>query len=248
MFEDALLLIAVDEEDLESIDRLIKERNIDIDKLLVLSSVDYNNKTLMYYIVRTGTIKVARFLLENGADIHKTNPSSAHGGNLMYETLLMTTVKYNLIEMSQFLIECGVNINWSDIYGNTALNNACRNKNIEIIKLLLKNGAIITQNTMSTLTSTHYTTYNHNVHVKIIKILLDVDTTKYIMSNYSNNLIVIIAIQEIEIERLNEKTEQLEKEVKILNSRIEELEYRPGGPGYIDTKKRFEQMSIIHDI
>jgi len=39
-----------------------------------------------------------------------------------------------------------------------------------------------------------------------------------------------------------------EKRIKELEEENNDLKYKPGGPGYFDAKKSFEQMSIIHDI
>jgi len=35
---------------------------------------------------------------------------------------------------------------------------------------------------------------------------------------------------------------KMEKEIKVLKEQNNELMYRPGGPGYIETKTRFESM------
>ncbi len=65
----------------------------------------------------------------------------APSNNCNFETSLMGAVQKGHKEMAQLLLEKNADVNYEDLYGNTALDYAQRNGNKEIEKLLLKYGA-----------------------------------------------------------------------------------------------------------
>ena len=76
-------------------------------------------------------IDIVRFLVENGADIHRPN---VNGG-----TCLINSVQS--VELCQFLIEQGASVNAVDNSGNLALHYAIREGRFDAVRLLLKHGS-----------------------------------------------------------------------------------------------------------
>ena len=76
-------------------------------------------------------IEVVKYLVENGADIHKPN---INGG-----TCLINSVQS--VELCKFLIEKNADVNAQDNSGNLALHYAIREGRIETVKLLLKHAS-----------------------------------------------------------------------------------------------------------
>lgn len=66
--------------------------------------------------------------------------------NYLHRALMLPTMQPS-VEMIQHLIDCGINVDAIDVYGNSPLHYACRLKNSKIIKVLL--GANIEKNTVN---------------------------------------------------------------------------------------------------
>ena len=77
-------------------------------------------------------IDVVKLLVENGADIHKPN---INGG-----TCLINSVQS--VDLCQYLIQKGTNVNAQDNSGNLALHYAIREGRFQTVKLLLKHGSL----------------------------------------------------------------------------------------------------------
>ena len=144
--------------DKEAFDKAAYEGNIGIFKLLLKNGADaqakikYEENTILFSAASGGNIEIVKLLIEHGAD--------AKLKNKYYESpLAHVTTK----EIAELLIEKGADVNaqkqikrvssFSSTfpsnphykgqieYGSTPLMNAINRENIEIIKLLLENGA-----------------------------------------------------------------------------------------------------------
>ncbi|MDX1924039.1 MAG: ankyrin repeat domain-containing protein, partial [Rickettsiaceae bacterium] len=82
-------------------------------------------------------IDVAKFLIENGADIKEID---RYGNSLLHNACN----KRN-IDVAKFLIENGADIKEIDRYGNSLLYNACNKRNIDVAKFLIENGADVNE-------------------------------------------------------------------------------------------------------
>lgn len=82
--------------------------------------------------VKTGSIKMAKLLIENGASV---NPP------FQYNSPLMEAVSENKAEMAKFLVENGSDVNATMKNGRTALMDSVSSVNTEIARLLVENGA-----------------------------------------------------------------------------------------------------------
>ncbi|XP_050988128.1 B-cell lymphoma 3 protein homolog isoform X1 [Labeo rohita] len=95
---------------------------------------NYEGLTPLHLAVQNGDKKLARILLKSGAEINA-------GDNKSGRSPLVHAVENNFTDMVIFLIESGCDVNAQSYSGNTALHSACGRGHIEIVRVLLKNGA-----------------------------------------------------------------------------------------------------------
>ncbi|XP_043116799.1 nuclear factor NF-kappa-B p100 subunit [Puntigrus tetrazona] len=95
---------------------------------------NYEGLTPLHLAVQNGNKKLAKILLENGAEINA-------GDNKSGRSPLVHAVENNFTDMVIFLIESGCDVNTQSYSGNTALHSACGRGHIEIVRVLLKSGA-----------------------------------------------------------------------------------------------------------
>ncbi|KAL7887308.1 hypothetical protein AOLI_G00050290 [Acnodon oligacanthus] len=99
-----------------------------------LDSRNYEGLTPLHLAVQEGNKKLAKMLLDSGADINAVDIKSGRSP-------LIHAVENNCMEMVNFLIENGCNVNAQSYSGNTALHSACGRGEVEAVRVLLKNGA-----------------------------------------------------------------------------------------------------------
>ncbi|XP_052003440.1 NF-kappa-B inhibitor cactus-like [Xyrauchen texanus] len=95
---------------------------------------NYEGLTPLHLAVQNGDKKLAKMLLDSGAEFNA-------GDNKSGRSPLIHAVENNSNDMVNFLIESGCNVNAQSYSGNTALHSACGRGQIEIVRILLKNGA-----------------------------------------------------------------------------------------------------------
>ncbi|XP_056617944.1 B-cell lymphoma 3 protein [Triplophysa dalaica] len=95
---------------------------------------NYEGLTPLHLAVQNRDKKLAKILLDRGAEINS-------GDNKSGRSPLMHAVENDCIDMVSLLIESRCDVNAQSYSGNTALHSACGRGRIEIVRLLLKNGA-----------------------------------------------------------------------------------------------------------
>ncbi|XP_051720217.1 B-cell lymphoma 3 protein homolog isoform X1 [Ctenopharyngodon idella] len=95
---------------------------------------NYEGLTPLHLAVQNGNETLTRLLLESGAEINA-------GDNKSGRSALIHAVENNSNDMVILLIESGCDVNAQSYSGNTALHSACGRGQIEIVRVLLKNGA-----------------------------------------------------------------------------------------------------------
>jgi ankyrin repeat protein len=100
------------------------------------ASVDikYNNETPLGYAIRNDKIKIARLLLKHTKNLHMHNDE--------YRPLMHKVASHNCnLEIAEFLLEQGFDINARSNLGNTPLHTAISLEKLKIAMLLIEKGA-----------------------------------------------------------------------------------------------------------
>ena len=116
------------------------EENYDIIKLLLENGADPNIMNLvfknpLYFSVKNGDFNAVKIMLENKGDATEIFDG---GETLLY--IIASRYEYKN-DIAKLLIQHGVNINAQNRLGNTALHRAILRYNIDLVRILLENGA-----------------------------------------------------------------------------------------------------------
>uniref|UniRef100_A0A158Q7B9 Poly [ADP-ribose] polymerase n=1 Tax=Elaeophora elaphi TaxID=1147741 RepID=A0A158Q7B9_9BILA len=136
--EDVYNLLRGDEAVLEA----AKEGNIEkIRKIVIPATVNCRDvrgrfSTPLHLAAGYNNLEVARFLLENGAEVNLKDK----GGLIP----LHNASSFGHLEIAGLLIECGAEVNHPDKWGYTPLHEAAQKGRTQICSLLLNNGADVT--------------------------------------------------------------------------------------------------------
>jgi ankyrin repeat protein len=134
-----------------------------------LNSPDQNQKTPLHLALESGHIDMARYLIEQGADINlkdkdkatplynaaylgnleildlllKKGASSINEGNFRGQTPLHFACEKGHPEVATLLLDAGANIEAKDMLGRTPLMITAMSRNMEVVKILIQRGADI---------------------------------------------------------------------------------------------------------
>jgi len=96
---------------------------------------DSNNETLLMYVCKNRFEKLARSILPMVSEVH------LHDKDNNDNTALMYACQYGLVEIAQYLVDHGVEINEQNNNGETALILACKNGSYPIVHCLISHKA-----------------------------------------------------------------------------------------------------------
>lgn len=131
--------------DKEKFDRL----KFDLGWLLLcnLENIDfqspYSKHEILIRAIYRNQINLAKLLIYKGLDINESFAFTNNGGFSEKAPLIIICIERKGKEIAQKLIDLGANINVKDSTGMTALMCAVIMGNDEVVKLLIKNGALI---------------------------------------------------------------------------------------------------------
>jgi len=139
-----------------------------IEKLLIekgkVDTLNNNYITALHLAAKNGHLEIVKLLIENGADVNVIG--------LYVNTAIYSALERGHLEIVKLLIDNGANVNALNTkVGNphpheTVLNLAVRQKNPEIVSLLLNSADVINKNTSLHLAA-------ENGHLEIIRLLID---------------------------------------------------------------------------
>lgn len=124
------LVKAVKKGNFDKVKRLVEEEEVDVNQ------ADKHGNTPLW-IVRYRDKKIAKYLLEHGADPNKPDPRGF--------TLLISAIENHAKDFIELLVEYGADVNKSDNFGRFPLRQAVRERGFETVKLLLDKGADVNE-------------------------------------------------------------------------------------------------------
>ena len=92
------------------------------------------DKTILHYAVALRKHDVIEFLISNDIELFRR-------GGIYYQTALQDAIYYQYFRIAKLLINSGTPLDIKNIDGDTALHIAARNGYLDIIELLIANGA-----------------------------------------------------------------------------------------------------------
>lgn len=103
---------------------------------------DHNGQTPLHYSIRSGNTEVAKYLIDNGANLNiQDNPYRQTAKYAYSKTPLHYAIESGNTEIVKYLIDRGANPNIQDAYSETPLYSAIYSGNTEIVKYLLDHNA-----------------------------------------------------------------------------------------------------------
>ena len=118
--------------------QLLIELGAEIETGGVLNSVITGERTANdetnQYQGRSDAVRIARFLIEHGADIE----GNTDGGGI---SPLHAAAEHNYLDIARLLIDEGADIEGKANNGTTALHTAVRHGSVDVARLLIENGA-----------------------------------------------------------------------------------------------------------
>mgnify|MGYP003630085043 CR=1 FL=1 len=108
------------------------QQTIEINKINNCFETEFETSTYLTIAIHERSLKSLKFFIAQGADVEKVCEN---------KTPLMYAVKYGLMEMIEYLIEQGANVNFVSVKGKTALDYAIQYEQENIISYLQKQNA-----------------------------------------------------------------------------------------------------------
>jgi len=122
-----LFMIAIDNDEIELIKIFIKNK---LNKDILIGK---NESTPVMYAMKNRNFEIAKFLIENGADLSVVNKEK---GNLLHHTTMLK----DGVTLVENLLNNKIDINSMDAVGNNTLSFAIRMRNYKVASLLLEKG------------------------------------------------------------------------------------------------------------
>jgi len=138
-------------------------KGADVD-LRVEGFFDSRSRTILYIAVEKNDYNIAKFLLENGANVNAVDLYST--GNMIIKTPLMRACEDNNKKMVELLLKYGANVNQKCRNYDTALHFAVKAKNFDIVKMLVAKGANIRAKNYSKYTALSLSAKINSVDIK----------------------------------------------------------------------------------
>lgn len=160
-----LQIEAVDNNDIEKLKKLfIHEFSIHVK--------DEKDRTLLHHAAEQGRSGMVAFLVENGINVHSVDDDGMTPLHYASKCEYFLGKQYFSAceEIIKYLIKCGANVHARDAFGNTPLKSAVKT-NIENVKILIENGARVSEGDKRDFTPLHRAAEVRNLEA--VKYLID---------------------------------------------------------------------------
>jgi ankyrin repeat protein len=159
--------------------------NMELVKLLVQFKADVNKRgnnrgSALIHASRNGNIRIVKYLLNNGAVVNQTIGEDGYNA-LMQACKYYNNIYPKTLDVIRHLLDQGIDINYHDKQGQTALMNSCYSGYYLAVKYLIDQGVDINYQDKSGETAIFkvfsYSQYRRTSirsgHIKTIRILID---------------------------------------------------------------------------
>lgn len=136
-YGNTLLMLTIMNQQMKPFKALL-ERNADVS---IHNTYDGTSALIEACRLKFYDIKYAQMLIDYGADINDVETGERKKGNSTRETPLISATNSGKIEFVELLVKNGVNINYKNEFGQSALSQSVKLKNYDISLYLLQNGA-----------------------------------------------------------------------------------------------------------
>lgn len=171
--------------------------NTEIAKLLLDKGADVNMHgpdrwTALHFATNGGHTDIIRLLLKRGANVDaKSNLQGDSPEKAPHLTSLMLASQNRNRGITELLLEKGANVNErGGAWNNTPIFYALAVKDLEMMKLLIKNGANLSANLYNKksemVTLVHYAIYKGSNYIDILKLLLENGAPVYGLDHFGN--------------------------------------------------------------
>ena len=171
---------------------IITANNINDAFIVVRDTPFYTNMTPLIYASYSGNIPLAKFSIENGANVN-ANQYDYFGYK---ETALEVALKKENWEMLKYLVEHGADIEVNDNFGWSPLTSASLNGKFEVVKYLVELGADVNAENNSGWSPLISATYYGNLEIVkyLIKNGADINHYLYIDGRYYGNALIFASM------------------------------------------------------
>lgn len=123
-----------------------------VDEDVEIDVISSRGRTALSIVMRQGRASVIKYLVDQGAEWSISDRSNI--------------VNINELELVKYFVEDGIDIDYQDERGSTALMKAVINNNTELVKYLLENGADFDIENSSGLTALDYAAKKKRVYIE----------------------------------------------------------------------------------
>jgi ankyrin repeat protein len=132
------MAVAAGEGKISQLKYFMRKHNIPVDdREVILTDDKENGWTALHWASVKGNNRVARYLIRHGADLNAISENDFNQSPLLF------AINFKQIKTAKLLIKSGADVNQKDLFGVVPLTCALEIQNRELVKCLVKHGAVL---------------------------------------------------------------------------------------------------------